>query len=96
MNWMHFNIAFAAMICVFVVGIPIGLLLRDIGRMIQERRQNRRWLNHCKHCLYFRRIQFTTLDNYHQRGVVCDNGIDFEYVKDPMKCERFKPRPCDD
>lgn len=84
-----------AVIVLFLIGIPAGLFMHSITNMMKERRQNRKWLNHCKHCMYFRRIQFTTLDNYHKRGVVCDNGLDFEYVTDPMHCRRFMHRPID-
>lgn len=93
MNWRHFNVAFLAMLGVFAVGIPAGLLLRDFVAILKERRQNKKWLKHCKSCLYFRRIQFTTLDSFHKRGVVCDDGIDFEYVTDPLSCERYKKSP---
>lgn len=93
MNWSHFNIAFFILFGVFIIGIPVWLLLRDLFKLYLEHRQNRKWLKHCGQCLYFRRIQFTSLDKFHKRGVVCDNGIDFEYTEDPMRCERFKRKP---
>ena len=95
MSWYRVGLPFLAVFGVFIVGVPVGLLVHDLYRMIAERRQNRRWLKHCKHCVYFRRIQFTSLDSFHRRGVVCDTGLDFEYVQDPMKCGRFKPLPSD-
>ena len=90
MNWTAFAIGCLSVVSVVIIGTPLVLILRDFIGICKERRQNRKWLKHCKSCLYFRRIQFTSLDNYHKRGVVCDNGIDFEYTEDPMKCERYK------
>ena len=81
------------MLGILIVGIPVYMLLRDLYKMLQERWQNRKWRKHCKDCLYFRRIQFTSLDDFHRRGVVCDNGIDFAYTEEPLKCQRYKRKP---
>ena len=93
MSWSAFNLGCLAAFVVMLVGVPAGILLYDVHKMLKERKQNRKWLKHCRDCVYFRRIQFTSLDSFYKRGVVCDNGIDFEYVTDPLKCERFKRKP---
>ena len=93
MIWNPLTVTVLLLFGIFLIGIPVVLILRDAYKMMLENRQNRKWLKHCKGCLYFRRIQFTSLDDFHKRGVVCDNGLDFMYTEDPLKCERYKRKP---
>ena len=92
MTMASFCITMGLLLCVFVVGIPIAVFLNDFIKIYREHRQNKRWRKHCSSCLYYNRIQFTTLDTYHKRGVVCDDGAGFEYVTDPLSCTRYKEK----